>query len=157
MSRRQFSQNEKLLSAILPGVVRDKGWRDKLELHSFIPHWKTLLDETTAAHTEPLKIVKGILWVEVENSAWLQQLQYQKMFMLESINGFLKNQKIDDIRFVLARDEVRGKNEGNELQFIPPSPEEVKAFEEQVSIIEDEETRERLVRLWYLTKACVRK
>ncbi len=77
----------------MPGVLRDRGWEAKVELHSIFPKWKQVVDETTAEHTEPLKIVKGTLWVEVENSAWLQQFQFQKVFLLKAINTLLKREK----------------------------------------------------------------
>jgi hypothetical protein len=145
------------MAAILPGVLRDRGWEAQVELHSIFPHWAEVVDADTAAHAEPLKIVKGTLWVEVENSAWLQQIQFQKMFLLESINAFLKNARIRDIRFVLPKIERKPPPEEPQLKFVAPPRDELKHFEEQASFIEDEATREALVRLWYLSKACVRK
>lgn len=156
MRDEQRKNKKKKMSAILPGVVQHRGWQAQLELHSIFPHWSEVVDETTAAHAEPLKIVKGTLWVEVENSAWLQQFQFQKIFLLRSINSFLKGQKINDIRFVLPRTENREVEEKPPVRFVSPPPDEVKKFEEQTESIEDKETREALVRLWYLTKACVR-
>ena len=148
---------QRRMAAILPGVLRDRGWEAQVELHSIFPHWSEVVDETTAAHAEPLKIVKGTLWVEVENSAWLQQIQFQKMFLLESINSFLKNVRIRDIRFVLPTLERKPRHEEPRLKFVAPPRDELKRFEEQAAFIEDEATREALVRLWYLSKACVRK
>lgn len=144
------------MAAILPGVLRDRGWETQIELHLIFPHWAKVVDETTAAHAEPLKIVKGTLWVEVENSAWMQQFQFQKMFLLESINGFLKGAKIHDIRFVLPHSENRPCAEEEKVRFAAPHPDDVKRFEEQAAFIEDEATREALIRFWYLSKACVR-
>lgn len=144
------------MAAILPGVVRDRGWQTQIELHSIFPHWADVVDETTASHTTPLKIVKGTLWVEVENSAWLQQIQYQKMFLIESINNFLRDAKIRDIRFVLPQIEKKEHDEKSQVRFIAPPPDEVRRFEEQAACIEDEAARDALIRLWYLSKACVR-
>jgi hypothetical protein len=76
--------------------------------------------------------------------------------LLESINGFLKDAKIRDIRFVLPRIEKRPEKEEQRVRFSAPPPEDVKKFEEQAAFIEDEATREALIRLWYLSKACVR-
>ncbi len=144
------------MAAILPGVLSHRGWQAQIELHSIFPHWNEVVDETTAAHTEPLKIVKGTLWVEAENSAWLQQFQFQKMFLLKSINTFLKGEKIRDIRFVLQQVEQKVQDDKPPLRFVAPPPDEVKNFEEQASYIEDKEVRDALIRLWYLSKACVR-
>lgn len=148
---------QRRMAAILPGVLRDRGWETQVELHSIFPHWSEVVDEDTAAHAVPMKIVKGTLWVEVENSAWLQQIQFQKMYLLESINTFLKNTRIRDIRFVLPKLERKPQSEEPGLKFVSPPGDELKRFEEQAAFIEDEATREALVRLWYLSKACVRK
>lgn len=144
------------MAAILPGVLRDRGWDTQVELHSIFPHWAEVVDETTAAYARPLKIVKGTLWVEVENSAWLQQFQFQKMFLLESINGFLKNTKVRDIRFVLLQVEKQQENDEPRVRFAAPPPEDVRRFEDQAAFIEDEAAREALIRFWYLSKACIR-
>ena len=86
---------QKRMAAILPGLLRDRGWDAQVELHSIFVAWPKVVDETVSAHAEPQKIVKGTLWVEVENSAWLQQFQFQKMALLNSINGFLKELELD--------------------------------------------------------------
>jgi len=152
----QRENARKLLAAILPGVLKDQGWEARLEMHSIFPNWEKVVDATTATYAQPLKIVKGTLWVEVENSAWMQQLQYQKVMLLRTINGSLKNSKIDDIRFVLPRENRKGQTEEPKVRFVAPPPEELQRFEEQTSFIEDEASREALVRLWYLSKACKR-
>lgn len=151
------NDKKRSMATIMPGVLRDRGWEAKVELHSIFPKWKQVVDETTAEHTEPLKIVKGTLWVEVENSAWLQQFQFQKVLLIKAINSHLKNVEIKDIRFVLPQDEKREEPEEQKVQFVAPPPDLVKKFEEQASFIEDDETRESLIRFWYLAKACVRK
>lgn len=152
----QRENAKKLMAAILPGVMRDRGWEARLEMHSIFPNWEKIVDETTAIYAQPLKIVKGTLWLEVENSAWMQQFQYQKVMLLRTINAFLKNTKIKDIRFVLPHDSKKKQVEEPKIKFVAPPRDEVKQFEEQVAFIEDEETREALVRLWYLSKACRR-
>lgn len=152
----QHENARKLLAAILPGVLKDRGWEARLEMHSIFPNWEKVVDATTATCAQPLKIVKGTLWIEVENSAWMQQLQYQKVMLLRTINGSLKNSKIEDIRFVLPRENRKGKTEEPAVRFVAPPPEELQRFEEQTSFIEDEASREALVRLWYLSKACKR-
>jgi hypothetical protein len=141
----------------LPDVLRDRGWQTQVELHTIFPNWSKVVDETTAAHAQPLKIVKGTLWVEVENSAWLQQFQFQKKFLLKSINGFLRGVEIRDIRFVLPQIEPEPEVAEPQIRFVAPPPDKLQLFEEQVAFIEDKETREALIRFWYLSKACIRK
>lgn len=141
---------------ILPGLLRDRGWETQLELHSIFPNWRRVVQDDAGKYAVPLKIVKGTLWLEVENSAWLQQFQFQKISLLDSINGFLKNSSIRDIRFVLPSGKEKQDAPREKVQFKAPARDEVKQFEEQVAFIEDKDIRDSLVQLWYLSKACVR-
>ncbi len=149
-------KKEQPMSAILPGVLRDKNWERQLDLHSIFPKWQELVDEETARYAVPRKIVRGILWIEVENSIWLQQLQYKKVVLLDTINAFLKKSSIKDIRFTLPSEEEKRKEKKQALKFEPPPPQELQKFEEQAAFVEDDASREMLIRLWYLSKACKR-
>ncbi len=143
------------LSAALPGIMKDKGWECKLDQHRVFVDWKHLVDETMAAYCRPLKVVKDVLWLEVDNSSWMQQFQYQKFFLLETLNNYLKISRFSDIRFVVEekKKEAPAKKEQS-IRFVPPSPEKVERFKAQISFIEDEPTRDSLLRLWYLSQAC---
>lgn len=143
------------ITGVLPGVLRAKGWQKKLDMHSFFPIWEKVVSQNAAQCSRPLKIIKDVLWLEVDNSTWMQQLLFEKMQLLDDINATLKLTRIRDIKFVLRQQEIQEQGHDTEqITFVPPHPEAVKKFEEQVSVIEDEAIRESLVRLWYLSKAC---
>lgn len=143
------------LSTSLPEIMRDKGWERKLDQHRVFIDWQSLVEETTAAHSRPLKVVKDVLWLEVENSSWMQELQYQKFFLLQTLNEYLKISRFSDIRFVVEerKKEAVVKKEKS-IRFVPPSTADMERFKEQISFIEDEQIRESLMRLWYLSQAC---
>lgn len=144
------------LAAVLPGLSRDNGWQRKLKLHSVFDHWTVIVDEDVAKHAEPLKIVQNVLWVEVENSAWIQQLQYQKLIILDALNEFLQDVQLEDIRLVIKDERKVEKHEGPSVRFVSPPADEIAAFEDQAATIKDEDAREALVRFWYLCHACKR-
>jgi len=145
------------LSASLPEMLKDKGWERKYDQHRVFIDWETLVDETTAEHARPLKVVKDVLWLEVENSSWMQQFQYQKLVLLENLNAYLRLSRFSDIRFVVE-EETKEEPEkvSTAIKFVPPPSELIEAFEKQISCIEDEKTRDALMRLWYLSQACRR-
>lgn len=152
------NRKNRTVSGVLPDVVRHKGWDVKLDMHSFFPVWDKVVGEEVAGCSRPLKIVRNVLWLEVENSTWMQQLQFEKSRMLDDINATLKISRIKDIKFLLPRRcEEPPVRKQPEIVFVPPDPEELRKFEEQVGVIEDEAIREALIRLWYLSKACKRK
>ncbi|SDO44418.1 DciA family protein [Desulforhopalus singaporensis] len=153
------TDTEELIAATLPRVVRDKGWEKQLELHKIFVHWRDLVDEEVHVHAAPLKIERGILWIEVENSSWLAQLQYRKVEMLENFNSYLQMGRIVDIRMVLPREKEKNPhdmkdNSGPLIRFVPPSKAQIAEFSGQVGIIKDEKCREALMQFWYLANAC---
>lgn len=156
MGWREKKDKEKRVEAIMPGLVRDKGWETQLDLHSIFPNWQDVVEPDAANHATPLKIVKGTLWLEVENSAWLQQFQFRKVMLLKSINAYLKKSNIKNIRFTLPRENEGESKPEKKVRFVPPPQEEIQSFEEQVGFIEDKAARDSLIRLWYLSRACVR-
>lgn len=151
--RAMRKKQQQTLAAILPGLARDKGWTRNLDMYSLFLHWQDFVDETTSDHARPLKIVRDVLWVEVDNSAWIHQLQFQKLSILESINHSLKLTTIADLKFVLLKEDQQPKKETKKPTFVPPPAEEQQAFRRQISGIKDEESREALMKLWYLSKS----
>jgi hypothetical protein len=147
------------LAVVLPGLVRDKGWEKKLNLYSLFLHWEKIVDDITAQHARPLKIVRDVFWVEVDNSSWIHQLQFQKIHLLESLNAHLSLSYLKDIKFTLAQNlesSLIEKEKKPKIRFVPVDPDELKDFEHLVSLISDQKSREALIRLWYLSKACRR-
>jgi len=148
-------KREKAAGAVLPGLLREKGWEKQLDLHSIFPRWRELVDAEVGDHAEPLKIVKGTLWLEVENSAWLQQLQYRKFELLDILNEALRLSRLTDIKLVLPVGRKKGKRKADRtISFVRPDEKKIAAFERQVSCIEDEQCRDALMQFWYLSHAC---
>lgn len=158
MGRSRKSEKNSL-AELLPGLVHDKGWEKQLDLHTIFLKWQQRATEEVAKHAQPLKIERGVLWLEVENSSWMQQLQYQKLDLLDRLNGSLRVARLKDIKMVLpkggSREPVVAKDFG--ISFIRPSKDKIAAFEKQVECITDEKCREALMQFWYLAQACKRK
>jgi hypothetical protein len=154
-----MKKNKNLLQGLgdlLPQLSQQKGWQVQLDLHSIFRRWNILLESEIAEHCQPLKIVRNELWIEVENSAWLQQFQYQSVLILETLNKSLQISKLKGLRFFVAEKEFEKVKEEEPLRYVPPPAEEVAEFEKQVASISDEASREALLRFWYLSKACQR-
>ncbi len=143
------------LAALLPQLSRQKNWEEQLDLHSLFLHWHELLDSDITDHCQPLKIVKKVLWVEVENSAWLQQFQFQTVLLLDILNKSLRISTLKGLRFCLAKKERDAENVAEPvLRYVQPPAEDVATFERQVESISDKDVRESLIRFWYLSQAC---
>jgi len=163
MSGRIASKNESL-SRLIPSLLQDRGWEVQLDLHSIFPRWKELVGEEMSEHTQPLKIERGVLWLEVSNSSWLQQLQYEKLELLDTLNSCFRLSHLKDIKMVLPKGRTGNPGKmyasgesGAVIEFVKPSEEKIAAFQRQVECIADEKCRESLMQFWYLAQACKRK
>jgi predicted nucleic acid-binding Zn ribbon protein len=157
MSKTSKYSGTQRLGGTFAGIIRDRQWDYKFDQHRIFPRWQSLVDPDTAAHSRPLKVVKDVLVLEVDNSAWMQQLRFQKLHLLELLNSQLGIARFSDIRFTLRgkEPEQQGRPAAT-VRFEPPPADQVAAFKEQIEIIEDEASRESLLRLWYLAHACRR-
>lgn len=145
------------LATALSGLVRDKGWQKQLDMYSLFSEWEKIVDRTTADHARPLKVQRGVFWIEVDNSSWLHQLQFEKINILEKLNAALELSRITDIKFsVAAKPMDQTRRQKTKVSFSPVNPDELKAFENQAGVIDDEQSRQALIRLWYLSKTCRR-
>jgi predicted nucleic acid-binding Zn ribbon protein len=143
------------LETLLPQLSQQHGWEEQLDLHSIFVHWHELVDGETAKHCQPLKIVKKVLWLEVENSAWLQQLQFQTVVLLDIFNKSLRRSRLKGLRFVVAEKEKQEEEkEEPSLRYVQPPARDIAAFEKQAGSIPDKDVRDALVRFWYLSQAC---
>jgi hypothetical protein len=153
--------NQNKISKLLPSLVRDKGWEKQLDLHSIFPRWKEIVGEEMNENAQPLKIERGVLWLEVANSSWLQQYQYEKLELLDTLNSCLRLSRLSDIKMVLpkgkAKDGASGPKPLAPIEFVRPSEQKIEAFQRQVECIADEQCREALMQFWYLAEACKRK
>ncbi len=157
MIMQKTTRKQQLLAEMLPHLVRDRGWEEQLDLHSVFQDWPRLVDRETGGHSRPLKISRGVLWIEVDNSAWLQQLRFQKQHLLDTVNASLRKSTLKDIKLTLPKGRSAKEPEQEPvLRFIPPPAETVAAFERQIAFIADEQCRDALLRFWYLAHACRR-
>ena len=143
------------VSTLLSRITNEQGWRLQLDTHSLFLHWDKLVDKTTSTHARPLKIVGNVLWLEVANSAWMQQLQFQKIQLLEIVNKSLRLSRLEDIRFTLSDNKPETRNKPT-VHFIQPSLAAQDSFQKQIAGIEDEKIREALMSFWYQSHSCQR-
>lgn len=153
MRKRTYQYRDQSLEATFAGIIKDNDWEQKYDQHRVFAKWKELVDTDTATHARPHKVVRDVLWLEVDNSAWMQQLQFQKIVLLDTLNDFLRVSYFSDIRFTVRKqaDAEEGKKV-QPLRRTPPSAAEIEQFEKQVEFIEDDNVREAFTRFWYVSR-----
>jgi len=143
------------IAAILPDLCRDRGWQAQIEAYSLLRRWSEMMDAEIAAHSRPDKIIAGVLWVEVENLAWMQQLQYRCSDMMTALNARLHHAQIRKIRLRLPDKPTAALNEEQSaMRFLPPDLEALASFTELAAAVKDPSCRQALINFWYLSHAC---
>ena len=65
--------------------------------------WDRITGEKLAAHCQPVRISRGILYVEVDDPIWLAQVKYMKADIQAKIAETLQKEAIKDVRFFLKQ------------------------------------------------------
>ncbi|HIJ79944.1 MAG: DUF721 domain-containing protein [Desulfobulbaceae bacterium] len=138
---------------LLKELFRKKQWEEKLGLHSVFENWPQLVGEGIASRSRPHLIRGTVLWVNVSDSVWMQQLHLQKMELLDKINRNMPGKgEITDIRFLLNVDAGQQPEPDNhpakQVELRPIDPDQLKSFQRLITSITDDEMKGRLLRLW---------
>jgi predicted nucleic acid-binding Zn ribbon protein len=68
--------------------------------------WSEFVGPTIAQNTEPVGFNRGVLYLWVRSSSWMQQLTFMKDPIQDTLNKKLGRPLIKNIRFTLDRREV---------------------------------------------------
>lgn len=66
-------------------------------------NWQEIVGETIAKNTVPCAYNRGVLWLWVPNSAWMQQLYFFQEMIKEKVNGYLGREFVTGVKFTLNR------------------------------------------------------
>jgi predicted nucleic acid-binding Zn ribbon protein len=68
--------------------------------------WAEVVGPTMAAQTVPVGYARGVLFIWVKHSAWMQQLIFLRDQVKDKINDFLSVPYVKMVRFTMDRREV---------------------------------------------------
>ena len=95
-ARGRFRRKPEQLGTVLKPVIQRLGWEKGLLHNQVILSWSEIVGKEIAKHTAPLRVRGSKLFVEVENSSWMNHLHYLKPEILKKMNV---NYEIRDIIF----------------------------------------------------------
>lgn len=64
--------------------------------------WEKVVGPPISDNAKPFAVKGSLLLVRVSSSAWLHQLQFLKVELLDKLNHGLKNERIEDIKFKIG-------------------------------------------------------
>lgn len=125
-------------------------------------HWSELVDESIAAQVKPVSLEHGILFVEVENSAFKDQLKFYSEEIIEAINETFQQEDplVKEIRpaqgFQIANmppEKIKPAQDDKpkvSLEDITLTEEEIKHCEEQAAKISEDNLRKTFLEAFLL-------
>ena len=84
----------------LEGFIKKQGLKKQLDRQKLLEGWGKIVGEKISKNTAAVSVEGGVLIIKAKNSAWRQELQIQKIDILNSINKEPTKKLIKDIRFV---------------------------------------------------------
>lgn len=84
---------------LLPSVLRRLGLERRFNEQSVLALWPTVVGEELAARTKATRIDRGVLFVQVDHGAWLQELHFVEKELIGKLHERAPGVAIKKIRF----------------------------------------------------------
>lgn len=93
-----------LASDVLKRAFRRYGIDKQLARYQFVLHWSEIVGAEIAKRAQPECIRNKALVVRVSDSAWAQELSFQKQVILRRLRRFIQqDQVVEDVVFYVGR------------------------------------------------------
>ena len=139
------------ISSVLGAMIKRRHWEDRFELHEVFAFWKKAVGKDIAEHATPSKFRGKVLWVDVSDSIWMQQLQFLKMALLAKVNKEFDSVEVEDIRFQLklpSHEPAKIPRPSTRQAGAKPSAEDASQFQQSLDSIDDPELKAAMLRCW---------
>jgi predicted nucleic acid-binding Zn ribbon protein len=103
-----------LIGGILKELLKRYNLEKRINETKLKIDWKKITGEIIGQHTRLKDVKNGILFVEVENSIWMQELQMMKYDLIDRIREETENMGIKDILFFQTEKDNAKKNKKQE-------------------------------------------
>ncbi len=103
MSDERGSRGERpqKVGPVLDEVLDRLGLKAELEDQRVLEEWEASVGEKIAGVARPRALHRGVLFVEVRSSAWLNELNLMKSELLDRLNRGGENQRVKKLVFTL--------------------------------------------------------
>ena len=91
------------VGGVLGRVLGDLGLRREISGWQAVAAWPEMVGPRVARHTRAVAFREGILHVEVEGSAWMQELGYLKRDLVRRIHQHTGSEDVRELRCSLPR------------------------------------------------------
>ncbi|MGB9601754.1 MAG: DUF721 domain-containing protein [Limisphaerales bacterium] len=100
---RARAQTEKQIGDLVKDVLNKIKFEERRSHAEIFNVWRTAIDPTIVAHTQPAGLKNGTLIVYVDNSVWLNEINsFRKHEILLKLQACFGKETIKNIRFTLG-------------------------------------------------------
>ncbi len=124
--------------------------QNKYHIYKIKQEWKNLIGNSPADNCYPVKIERRVLFLNVNNSVWANQLMMLKNTIIKRVNECVGCEAIKDVRFTIVSKNIKKSNftEQKEIkikqeEYESLSSEELANIKNSLNDIEDEKLREK--------------
>jgi len=129
-------------------VLQNLGMDRIIRKHSIWNGWEEIVGREVASHTRPAFYSGRCLFITVDHSTWMHQLNFLKESIIANINRKLGSEAVKEIRFRMGTlPDEDGKPEDRSPVPTRLGRKERKVVEESISMISSKELRETLSRI----------
>jgi hypothetical protein len=154
--RRRRTRDQTGAGALVGKVLESYGVDRDVREHRLVIEWSAIVGKRIAARTWPDGLSKGILWVRVSNSAWLQELSFLRKPIAQHANelcgdpplvrevrlhiGARKSEDADDVVAALAK-RVMFRRRRNYKRPTPATGAALEQIQRDTDAVDDEDLR----------------
>jgi len=147
------------VNSLIKEMLGKPGFGEQITRHQAWLVWDQIVGEQIAAHARPRKFRKGVLEIQVDHPVGMQQLHMLKPKILEKINSKVPTANITDIylrqtKAIDAAPLVKKSKTPEPLPWenIELNKWEIKAIEEELTSLDNDEVKEGFRKLLTLQK-----
>ncbi|MCB0319961.1 MAG: DUF721 domain-containing protein [Bdellovibrionales bacterium] len=98
------SKRPEQVAGVLRSLFNSPKLRDKFAKYSFVTLWGEIVGGRICQHATPLKVHKGVLYVQVSSPIWAQELAFLKDSILLRLSKNVPDgtPAVNDLRFVVS-------------------------------------------------------
>ena len=89
---------------ILPKVIKNLGIEDRMQEARLREEWREIVGDVVAERCRPGEIKGGMLFIEVENNVWMQEIRFHQRDMIVRIKKRFPDLGVREIRLVIGRE-----------------------------------------------------
>lgn len=86
------------LPQLINSISTQESWRGRRQFQALVASWSEIVGTAVAAQTQPTSIQRRVLQVAAANSAWAQNLAFERQHILDKLNARLALDLLD-VRF----------------------------------------------------------